>query len=124
MQCPSTATADGWRATPGLSWRLEGTEEWGGEEGGTRSCSIALCVIDASALPLLRYLAAEVLKGRNTPPNLEKVDMFALGATLYELASGAPLPSSGDRWSALREGKVAMLPAVAQQLQNLIKVGP
>lgn len=64
-----------------------------------------------------------MLKAHSAPPSLAKVDMFALGATLYELASGAPLPSSGDRWSALREGKVTMLPAVTQQLQNLIKVG-
>eukprot|EP00955_Chlamydomonas_euryale_P052865 355301-Chlamydomonas_euryale.AAC.1 len=54
---------------------------------------------------------------------LDKVDMFALGATLYELASGIPLPASGERWSALRGGKAAMLlPAVTHQLQSLMKV--
>ncbi len=67
-----------------------------------------------------RYLAPELLK--NQLDKLEKADMFALGATLYELASGCPLPSTGDRWHAIREGKLMMLPAVAHQLQTLIKV--
>lgn len=66
-----------------------------------------------------RYLAPELLKNRQG--SLEKADMFALGATLYELASGCPLPSTGDRWHAVREGKLMMLPAVTHQLQNLIK---
>ena len=48
--------------------------------------------------------------------------MFALGATLYELASGSPLPRDGDRWHALRDGKLMMLPMVAHQMQTLIKV--
>ncbi len=48
--------------------------------------------------------------------------MFALGATLYELATGQRLPSEGDRWQALREGRLAVLPAVSQQLQTLVKV--
>lgn len=59
---------------------------------------------------------------KNQLDRLDKADMFALGATLYELATGIPLPAAGDKWRALREGKLMMLPAVAQQLQNLIKV--
>ena len=48
--------------------------------------------------------------------------MFALGATVYELATAHTLPSEGERWVALREGKLMMLPAVSQQLAALIKV--
>ena len=67
-----------------------------------------------------RYLAPELL--RNQHSSLDKADMFALGATLYELATGSPLPREGDRWHALRDGKLMMLPAVTHQLQTLIKV--
>ena len=48
--------------------------------------------------------------------------MFALGATLYELATGLRLPNEGDRWQALREGRLVVLPAVSQQLQSLMRV--
>ena len=36
--------------------------------------------------------------------------MFALGATVYELATAHTLPSEGERWVALWEGKLMMLP--------------
>lgn len=68
-----------------------------------------------------RYLAPELLKS-NALSCLDKADMFALGATLYELATANPLAAEGERWVALREGKLMMLPAVSQQLQGLIKV--
>ena len=66
------------------------------------------------------YLAPELLKTRLT--GLDKADMFALGATVYELATAHTLPSEGERWVALWEGKLMMLPAVSQQLAALIKV--
>ena len=68
-----------------------------------------------------RYLAPELLK--NQLSCLDKADMFALGATVYELAIGNGLSAEGERWVALREGKLMTLPAVSQQLQALIKVG-
>ncbi len=43
---------------------------------------------------LCRYLAPEMLSGKGEA-GLDKVDMFALGITLYELASGSPLPTGG-----------------------------
>ncbi|GAX73479.1 hypothetical protein CEUSTIGMA_g931.t1 [Chlamydomonas eustigma] len=67
-----------------------------------------------------RYLAPELLK--NLPlPCLDKADMFALGATVYELATANALPAEGERWHAIREGRLMMLPAVSQQLQSLVK---
>lgn len=44
--------------------------------------------------PARSYLAPELLSGRSES-GLDKADMFALGATLYELATGAPLPTGG-----------------------------
>ncbi|KAJ9530963.1 hypothetical protein QJQ45_028750 [Haematococcus lacustris] len=41
----------------------------------------------------VRYLAPELLAGKDNEAGLDKADMFALGATLYELATGSPLPS-------------------------------
>ena len=37
---------------------------------------------------------------------LDKADMFALGATMFELASRSELPSSGQLYQDLRCGKV------------------
>ena len=38
---------------------------------------------------------------------LDRADVFSLGATAYELASGAPLPASGEAYQALRNGQVS-----------------
>lgn len=42
-----------------------------------------------------RYLAPELLSGRSEF-GLDRADMFALGATLYELATGATLPTGAQ----------------------------
>lgn len=52
---------------------------------------------------------------------LIKVDMFALGATIYELAKGSPLPTTGPQYRLLREGKLTLLPGYSTPLQNLLK---
>ena len=76
-----------------------------------------------------RYLAPELLRGDFAPfwqnaddaprevsaneprerspysfVGLDRADVFSLGATAYELASGAPLPASGEAYQALRNG--------------------
>ena len=55
-----------------------------------------------------RYLAPELLK--NKCSELDKADIFALGATLYEVASGKSLPREGDRYQAFRQGNITLLP--------------
>ena len=82
-----------------------------------------------------RYLAPELLRGEFAPyeatraeeietpgphatrdgekrspysfVGLDSADVFSLGATAYELASGAPLPASGEAYQALRNGRVS-----------------
>ena len=79
-----------------------------------------------------RYLAPELLRGDFAPfwqnaddapreesaneprerspysfVGLDRADVFSLGATAYELASGAPLPASGEAYQALRDGRVS-----------------
>mmetsp|Transcript_6241 Transcript_6241/g.16568 ORF Transcript_6241/g.16568 Transcript_6241/m.16568 type:complete len:692 (+) Transcript_6241:253-2328(+) len=68
-----------------------------------------------------RYLAPELLNGRYAEVGLDKADMFALGATLYELATGTGLPASGERFHAIRQGQLMMMPHVSVKLQSLIK---
>lgn len=69
-----------------------------------------------------RYLAPELLNSRGSDAGLDKADMFALGATLYELATGSPLPTGGERYAAIRHGQLMMMPCVSVKLQGLIKV--
>lgn len=65
-----------------------------------------------------RYLAPEMINGDYS--NLEKADVFALGASMYELATGRPLPTGGDRYQQLRRGEM-FFPCLTMQFQNLIK---
>ncbi|KAG8370656.1 hypothetical protein BUALT_Bualt13G0005900 [Buddleja alternifolia] len=67
-----------------------------------------------------RYMPQEILN--ENYDNLDKVDIFSLGASIYELVRGSPLPESGSHFLNLREGKLALLPGHSLQFQNLIKV--
>jgi wee1-like protein kinase len=58
----------------------------------------------------------------NDTKHLDKADIFALGLTLYELASGKPVPSNGKRYQELRENKMPMLPALTASFQKLLNV--
>ncbi|XP_047076287.1 wee1-like protein kinase [Lolium rigidum] len=64
-----------------------------------------------------RYMPPEMLSDKYE--HLDKVDIFSLGATVYELIRGTPLPESG--LASLREGKIALLPGHPIQFQSLIK---
>lgn len=72
-----------------------------------------------------RYLAPELLEpstsSKDDRIDLAAADAFALGASLYELASGAPLPSGGPLWHNLRNGRLALLPATSASFQRLLK---
>lgn len=66
-----------------------------------------------------RYLPLEIMNGDYS--RLHKGDMFALGATLFELASGTELPSGGPAYQDLRRGKVPLLPTYSTYLSRLIR---
>ena len=66
-----------------------------------------------------RYLAAELLRGDGA--RLDKADVFALGATLYELATGGALPAGGPLWHRLRSGRLSLLPSVGAPLAALLR---
>lgn len=51
---------------------------------------------------------------------LDRADIFSLGATAFELARGAPLPSHGDEYQALRQGKVPALNGFSVSFQQMI----
>ena len=51
---------------------------------------------------------------------LDRADIFSLGATAFELARGAPLPSHGDEYQALRQGKVPALRGFSVSFQQMV----
>jgi hypothetical protein len=55
-----------------------------------------------------RYLPNEIL--HEDYAHLPKADIFSLGLTMIECASGGPLPKNGDAWHKLRNGEVPELP--------------
>ncbi|WCJ21377.1 hypothetical protein M5689_003535 [Euphorbia peplus] len=67
-----------------------------------------------------RYMPQEILN--EIYDHLDKVDIFSLGAVIYELIRGSPLPQSGSQFFNLREGKLPLLPGHSLQFQNLLKV--
>ncbi|KAL1825853.1 hypothetical protein ACET3Z_012631 [Daucus carota] len=79
-------------------------------------------LLDAS-LPIeegdARYMPQEILN--ENYDHLDKVDIFSLGATIYELVKGSTLPESGPHFLHLREGKLPLLPGHSVQFQSLLK---
>lgn len=67
-----------------------------------------------------RYMPQEILN--ENYDHLDKVDIFSLGAAIYELIRGSSLPESGPHFLNLREGKLPLLPGHSLQFQNLLKV--
>ncbi|KAL6769489.1 WEE1 [Auxenochlorella protothecoides x Auxenochlorella symbiontica] len=66
-----------------------------------------------------RYMAPELMNADHR--DLPAADMFALGATALQLASGEDLPRGGAAYAALRAGKLPLLPALPVGLARLIK---
>ncbi|KAM3356129.1 wee1-like protein kinase isoform X1 [Capsicum galapagoense] len=66
-----------------------------------------------------RYMPQEILN--EDYDHLDKVDIFSLGAAMYELIRGSPLPESGPHFLNFREGKLPLLPGHSMQFQNLLK---
>ncbi|XP_061369393.1 wee1-like protein kinase [Gastrolobium bilobum] len=77
-----------------------------------------------SSLPIeegdARYMPQEILN--ENYDHLDKVDIFSLGASIYELIRRLPLSESGCQFFNLKEGKLPLLPGHSMQLQNLLKV--
>lgn len=49
-----------------------------------------------------RYMSLELMSDDHK--DLTKSDIFSLGATLYEVCAGKPLPANGEEWHAIRRG--------------------
>lgn len=67
-----------------------------------------------------RYMPQEILN--ENYDHLDKVDIFSLGASIFELIRGSPLPESGCQFFNLKEGRLPLLPGHSMQFQNLLKV--
>lgn len=67
-----------------------------------------------------RYMPQEILNEQYD--HLDKVDIFSLGVTMYELVRGSALPESGLQFFNLKEGRLPLLPGHSLQFQNLVKV--
>ncbi|RDY11419.1 Wee1-like protein kinase, partial [Mucuna pruriens] len=67
-----------------------------------------------------RYMPQEILN--ESYDHLDKVDIFSLGASIFELISRSRLPESGSHFFNLKEGKLPLVPGISVQFQNLIKV--
>lgn len=66
-----------------------------------------------------RYMPHEILQDKYE--HLDKVDIFSLGAAIYELVKGSPLPESGPLFCNLREGRIPLLPGYSMQFQSVLR---
>eukprot|EP00761_Pharyngomonas_kirbyi_P002773 gb/GECH01002777.1/.p1 GENE.gb/GECH01002777.1/~~gb/GECH01002777.1/.p1 ORF type:complete len:594 (+),score=122.39 gb/GECH01002777.1/:1-1782(+) len=66
-----------------------------------------------------RYLSLEMLQ--DTTTDMRKVDVFSLGISLFQLATGKELPRSGDEWQNLRRGEFTIQRQMDPELELLIR---
>ena len=67
-----------------------------------------------------RYMSMELLSG-DYRSDLTKSDIFSLGATMYEICLGMPLPMNGQEWQDIRAGKLSILPYADSDMANIIR---
>ncbi|XP_057534243.1 wee1-like protein kinase isoform X2 [Amaranthus tricolor] len=85
-----------------------------GDFGGATLLDQTLPIEEGDA----RYMPQEILNEKYD--HLDKVDIFSLGVSIYELLRGSSLPDAG--YQLLKVGKLPLLPSHSLQLQNLLKV--
>jgi len=69
-----------------------------------------------------RYLSKEVLSEEDIQ-DLSKVDIFALGISLYELALGVRLPENRQEWQDIRAGKLEPFPRrFSKDFADLVRI--
>mmetsp|Transcript_40756 Transcript_40756/g.85366 ORF Transcript_40756/g.85366 Transcript_40756/m.85366 type:complete len:782 (+) Transcript_40756:991-3336(+) len=75
-----------------------------------------------------RYMSKDLLDFR--PKDLTKCDIFSLGATMYEICTGLPLPSCGQEWQGLRNGRLpcpfpsSTMPCLASIVKEMMHPDP
>eukprot|EP00804_Cyclotella_cryptica_P020732 CCRYP_003505-RA/>CCRYP_003505-RA protein AED:0.26 eAED:0.26 QI:135/0.8/0.66/1/1/1/6/451/832 len=67
-----------------------------------------------------RYMSMELLSG--DLDDLTKSDIFSLGATMYEICLGRPLPENGPEWQDIRHGTLLPMPNTAFELQMIVRI--
>uniref|UniRef100_A0A0C3SZM2 Protein kinase domain-containing protein n=1 Tax=Guillardia theta (strain CCMP2712) TaxID=905079 RepID=A0A0C3SZM2_GUITC len=67
-----------------------------------------------------RYVAPELLDV-SSPVNLNKCDVFSLGASIYELACVSRLPESGSEFTDVRRGSLAHSHQLPPDLRELVE---
>lgn len=67
-----------------------------------------------------RYMSMELLSG-DYRSDLTKSDIFSLGATMYEICLGRPLPMNGQEWQDIRAGRLSPLSNSDSDMANIIR---
>lgn len=66
-----------------------------------------------------RYMASELLDYVQRE-DLPLCDIFSLGATMYEVCLGRPLPTDGDEWHAIRRGELQVMFDTPPVLKSIV----
>mmetsp|Transcript_9287 Transcript_9287/g.14272 ORF Transcript_9287/g.14272 Transcript_9287/m.14272 type:complete len:141 (-) Transcript_9287:190-612(-) len=64
-------------------------------------------------------MSKELLSGDHD--DLTKSDIFSLGATMYEICLGRPLPGDGEEWQNIRSGVFAPLRDTPWEMESIIR---
>lgn len=88
------------------------------------SASVPTAVKDFSWFDGCTDLLAGSLLVLQDYSNLTKADIFALALTVVSAAGADPLPTNGEKWHEIRQGKLPPIPQVlSQEFLSLLKVG-